>query len=154
MASHQGRAVGAREAAVWMLGVCCGVGAMAAGDAALLPCGAVIALAGAAPVVTVALWKLLRLRRRAVVWEESGWRPAADGPACSRPPAGAAGLLTANPAAKPFRSAARRQDGAGVTHPGHDKATRSPNANVTLTQKRRHAATLPAIVACVLRPPN
>jgi hypothetical protein len=93
MACHRGRAIGAREAAVWMLGVCCGVAATAAGDAALLPCGAVVGLAGAAPLMAVALGHLLRPRRRVVVWEEAGWRFPGEAPAHSGPASAAAGPL-------------------------------------------------------------
>jgi hypothetical protein len=70
MTRHQNRDIGAREATVWMLGLCCGVWVSAVDDAATLPDGAVLALAFGPPIAAWAIRRLLRPRRRAVVWEE------------------------------------------------------------------------------------
>lgn len=69
MTPYRSRRIGGREAAVWLVGLCCG--AAAAGDAAVLPGGTVLVLAGV-PLVVLAV-RLWRSRRRAVVWEERDW---------------------------------------------------------------------------------
>jgi hypothetical protein len=78
MTRHQNREIGAREATVWMLGLCCGVWVSAVDDAATLPGRAVLALAFGPPVAAWLLRRLLRPRRRAVVWEESRGRAPGD----------------------------------------------------------------------------
>ena len=69
----QGRAGTGREAAVWALGVLCGLGVAAAGDSLLLPAGLVLAVGGAAPLLWMALRMALRPRPRVVVWQEASW---------------------------------------------------------------------------------
>lgn len=63
----------ARELSVWALGLICGLGAAAANQT--LPLGLALALAGFLPLLGLALLRLLRPRRRAVVWEEPSWHP-------------------------------------------------------------------------------
>ena len=62
-----------REVSVWALGLACGLGTAAATEAFLLPVGLALALAGGLPLLGLVLGRLLRPRRRAVVWEERPW---------------------------------------------------------------------------------
>jgi hypothetical protein len=62
-----------RELAVWSAGLLCGLGAAAASQALLLPFGLALVLAGGLPLLGLALRRLLRPRRRAVVWQEPSW---------------------------------------------------------------------------------
>lgn len=64
---------GGRELSVWALGLLCGLGAAAANEALLLPLGLALALAAGLSLLGFALARLLRPRRRAVVWEEASW---------------------------------------------------------------------------------
>jgi hypothetical protein len=65
---------GARELAVWSLGLLCGLGTAPASETLLLPFGVALALAGGLPLAWVALRHLLRPRRRVLVWEGPSWR--------------------------------------------------------------------------------
>ncbi len=64
---------GGRELAVWSAGLLCGLGAAAANQALLLPFALALALAGGLPLIGLVLRRLLRPRRRAVVWQEPSW---------------------------------------------------------------------------------
>ena len=64
---------GQREVLVWSLGLLCGLGAAAVNDSRLLPFGLALGLAGGLPLLGFVLARLLRPRRRAVVWEEVPW---------------------------------------------------------------------------------
>jgi hypothetical protein len=68
-----GTAGGHGLVAVWSLGLLCGLAAAAANEAVLLPLGLTLALAGGLPLLGLVLGRLLRPRRRAVVWEEASW---------------------------------------------------------------------------------
>ena len=64
---------GGRDLAGWALGLACGIGASAADEALLLPLAVSLALGGALPLAWLALSRMQRTRRRAVVWEEVSW---------------------------------------------------------------------------------
>ena len=72
---HRGRAWmrDQREVLVWALGLLCGLGAAAVNDSLPLPFGLGLALTGGVPLLGFVLTRLLRPRRRAVVWEEVPW---------------------------------------------------------------------------------
>ena len=69
-----GSAAGGGYVAVWGGGLLCGTAVTAAADALRLSFVYSLALAGGLPLAAVALQRLLRPRRRAVVWEEMSWR--------------------------------------------------------------------------------
>ena len=61
---------GGHDLSMWMLGLLCGLGAAAANEALLLPSGLVLGLAGGLPLLGWIVRRLLRPRRRALVWQE------------------------------------------------------------------------------------
>lgn len=69
MTRYQDRKNGAREAAVWMFGMGCGVSTSVIADAAAIPAVPTLVFAGLVLAAAAGL-RLLRPRRRAVVWED------------------------------------------------------------------------------------